>query len=179
MSDEFPAPTADDFHYCSRCAAPLLLRSLPTEERPRLICHNGHILYINPKVVVSVVAERGGRLLLMRRAIEPRKGAWTTPGGFMEIDESVEECAIRETREETGLAVRLTGIIGVYSKPAPEGPGIVTLVYQGRVAAGRPKPGREALDLRWFRPEEIPWDELAYDTTRLALRDWLQSRRQR
>ena len=177
MSDEYSAPAADDFRYCPHCAALLLLRSLPTEERPRLVCHNGHILYVNPKVVVSVVAERGGRLLLMRRAIEPRQGAWTTPGGFMEIDESVEECAIREALEETGVTIRLLDIIGVYSKPAPEGRGIVSIVFRGRVTQGRPTPGREALELRWFRPEEIPWDELAYDTTRWALRDWLQSRR--
>ena len=142
-----------------------------------MACEHGHILYVNPKLVVHVVAERGGRVLLMRRAIEPRLGAWTMPGGFMEIDESVEECAVREALEETGVTVRLLELVGVYSKPAPEGPGVVSIVYRGRVTGGRPNAGREALEVRWFRPEEIPWEELAYDTTRWALRDWLQGRR--
>ena len=141
-----------------------------------MACEHGHILYVNPKLVVHVVAERGGRVLLMRRAIEPRLGAWTMPGGFMEIDESVEECAVREAMEETGVAVRLLQLLGVYSKPAPPGPGIVSIAYRGRVTGGRASPGREALEVRWFRPEEIPWEELAYDTTRWALRDWLRSR---
>ncbi len=175
MPDEYAAP-ADDLHYCPHCAAPLVYRLLPTEDRPRLVCDRGHILYVNPKLVVNVVVERRGRLLLMRRAIEPRYGAWTMPGGFLEIDESVDECAARECLEETGVKVSIVDIVGVYSKPTPEGPGIVSIVFRGR-ASGRPSPGREALEVRWFRPEEIPWEELAYDTTRWALRDWLEARR--
>ncbi len=175
MPDEYAAP-ADDLHYCPHCAAPLVYRLLPTEDRPRLVCDRGHILYVNPKLVVNVVVERRGRLLLMRRAIEPRYGAWTMPGGFLEIDESVDECAARECLEETGVKVSTVDIVGVYSKPTPEGPGIVSIVFRGR-ASGRPSPGREALEVRWFRPEEIPWEELAYDTTRWALRDWLEARR--
>ena len=175
MPDEYAAP-ADDLHYCPHCAAPLVYRLLPSEDRPRLVCDRGHILYVNPKLVVNVIVERRGRLLLMRRAIEPRYGAWTMPGGFLEIDESVEECAAREALEETGVKVSIVDIVGVYSKPTPEGPGIVSIVFRGR-ASGRASPGREALEVRWFRPEEIPWEELAYDTTRWALRDWLKGRR--
>ncbi|MBI2912361.1 MAG: NUDIX hydrolase [Chloroflexi bacterium] len=174
MPDEYPLPAGDGLRYCPYCAAPLVYRLLPTEDRPRLVCDRGHILYVNPKLVVNVVPERRGRILLMRRAIEPRYGAWTMPGGFMEIDESVEECAVREAQEETGVTVRLGDIVGVYSKPAPEGPGIVSIVFRGRVAAGRASPGREALAVRWFRPQDIPWDDLAYETTRWALRDWLK-----
>jgi ADP-ribose pyrophosphatase YjhB (NUDIX family) len=88
----------------------------------------------------------------MRRAIEPRYGAWTFPGGFMEIDETVEECAVRETREEVGVEVRLDALVGVYSRPGPVGPGIVSIVYRGRVTAGAVDVGREALEARWFRP---------------------------
>src|SRR3970040_1699221 len=153
------------------------LRDLPEQDRPRLVGDRGHILYANPKVIVGVIPERRGRVLLMRRAIEPRYGAWTFPGGFMEIDETVEECAVRETREEVGVEVRLDALVGVYSRPAPVGPGIVSIVYRGRVTGGAVDVGREALEARWFRPEEIPWDELAYETTRWALRDWLKGRR--
>ncbi len=113
----------------------------------------------------------------MRRAIEPRYGAWTFPGGFMEIDETVEECAVREAQEEVGVEVRITELVGVYSRPAPDGPGIVSIVYRGRSAEGEMEVGREALEARWFLPQEIPWDELAYETTRWALQDWLKSRR--
>ncbi len=176
MTDEHALAGAD-LQYCPYCAAPLVMRLLPSEDRPRLVCDRGHILYVNPKLVVHVIAERGGRVLLMRRAIEPRYGAWTIPGGFMEIDETAEECAVREAQEEVGVEVRIVELFGVYSRPAPDGPGIVSMVYRGRVHRGRPAPGREALAVRWFRPEQIPWEGLAYDTTRDALLDWLKGRR--
>jgi ADP-ribose pyrophosphatase YjhB (NUDIX family) len=165
----------EELAYCPRCGAPLVVRLIDTEDRPRLICDRGHILYVNPKVVVGVIPERRGKVLLLRRAIEPRLGAWTFPGGFMEIDETVEECAAREAHEETGVHVRVVELVGVYSRPGPHpGPGIVSIVYRGTVGAGKPAPGREALETRWFAPEEIPWDELAYDTTRWALSDWVE-----
>lgn len=176
MSDE-AIVSGDYLQYCPRCAAPLIARLLPTEDRPRLVCDRGHILYVNPKLVVGVVPERRGRILLLRRAIEPRIGFWTYPGGFMEIDESVEECAAREALEEIGLKVHITGLVGVYSRPGPHGPGIVSIVLRGRVREGRVQPGRESLEARWFRPQDIPWDDLAYETTRWALRDWLERHR--
>ncbi len=173
---QYPSP-ADRLRFCPYCAEPLSLRLVPTEDRPRLVCDREHILYVNPKVVVNVVAERRGRLLLMRRAIEPRVGTWTMPGGFMEMDESVEECAVREAQEETGVTVRPLELVGLYSRPAPPGPGIVSIVFRGPVYKGRASPGREALEVRWFQPEEIPWRDLSYETTHWALRDWLASRR--
>ena len=175
MGDEALAYAgADELAYCPRCGAPLVVRLIETEDRPRLICDRGHILYVNPKVVVGVIPERDGRVLLLRRAIEPRHGFWTYPGGFMEIDESVEECAAREAHEEIGVSVQVHDIVGVYSRPGPHpGPGIVSIVFHGTVAAGEPEPGHEALETRWFTPEDIPWDELAYDTTRWALTDWI------
>ncbi len=172
-----PSAPSEDLQYCPHCGDPLIIRLLPSEDRPRLVCDRGHILYVNPKLIVGVIPERRGRLLLMRRAIEPRYGAWTFPGGFMEIDETVEECAVREAQEEVGVEVRITELVGVYSRPAPAAPGIVSIVYRGRITAGEVKAGREALEARWFRPGEIPWDELAYETTRWALQDWLKGRR--
>jgi len=176
MAQEPLAP-GEELRHCPKCGAPLLLRLLPTEDRPRLVCDRGHILYVNPKVIVGVIPERRGRILLMRRGIEPRYGAWTYPGGFLEIDETMEECAAREAREEVGVQVRLGNIVGLYSRPAPHSPGIVSIVYRGRVIRGRVSLGREALEARWLRPEEIPWDDLAYETTRWALRDWLKQKR--
>jgi ADP-ribose pyrophosphatase YjhB (NUDIX family) len=176
LTDEVLAPGGEHLQYCPRCAAPLIARLIPTEDRPRHICDRGHILYVNPKLVVGVIPERRGRVLLLRRAIEPRHGFWTFPGGFMEIDESVEECAAREALEEVGVTVRIVDLVGVYSRP---GLGIVSIVFRGRAPAGRLSPGREALEARWTEPAEIPWDELAYDTTRWALRDWLDGHRRR
>jgi ADP-ribose pyrophosphatase YjhB (NUDIX family) len=165
----------EDLHYCPECAAPLIVRLIPTEDRPRLICDRGHILYVNPKVVVGVIPEHAGKVLLLRRAIEPRYGTWTFPGGFMEIDETLEECAAREAHEETGVHVKVVDLVGVYSRPGAPGPGIVSIVFRGSVGTPRAEPGREALQTRWFSPDEIPWDDLAYDTTRWALSAWLES----
>jgi ADP-ribose pyrophosphatase YjhB (NUDIX family) len=167
-----------DLAYCPRCGAPLVMRLIDTEDRPRLICDRGHILYVNPKVVVGVIPERDGRVLLLRRAIEPRHNAWTFPGGFMEIDETVEQCAAREAHEEVGVEVTVGPLVGLYSRPGPHpGPGIVSIVYDGTVRPGdEPDVGREALEARWFDPNDIPWDDLAYDTTRWALRDWIAHR---
>lgn len=176
MAEPSSAP-GDDLQYCPHCGAPLFLRMLPTEDRPRLVCDRGHILYVNPRLIAGVIPERRGRILLMRRAIEPRYGAWTFPGGFMEIDETVEECAVREAMEEVGVQVKIGELVGVYSRPGPHGPGIVSIVYRGRVVGGRVNAGREALEARWHRPDEIPWEELAYETTRWALRDWLDAGR--
>ena len=178
VTDDLVHVGGEDLRYCPRCGAPLVVRLIETEDRPRLICDRGHILYVNPVLVVGVIPERRGRILLLRRAIEPRRGFWTYPGGFMEIDETVEECAAREAHEEVGVSVRVLDLIGVYSRPGPHpGPGIVSIVYRGTVAAGRPHISREALEARWFRPDDIPWDELAYETTGWALSDWVEHRR--
>jgi ADP-ribose pyrophosphatase YjhB (NUDIX family) len=162
--------------YCGYCGAPLSERWVEAEERLRLVCPQGHISYLNPKVIVSVIVEEEGKVLLLRRAIEPRRGYWTFPGGYMEIDESVEECARRESREETGLELELAGLVGIFSRPAPQGPGIVSIVFRGRIVGGELTPGHEVLEARFVPLEAIPWEELAYDTTRQALAAYLAQR---
>ena len=99
--------------FCHQCGSQLRERLPEGDERLRLVCSRcGFIHYINPKVVVGAIPERAGRVLLMRRAIEPRYGAWTFPGGFMEVDETAEEAALRETEEELGLALTLGSAAG-------------------------------------------------------------------
>jgi ADP-ribose pyrophosphatase YjhB (NUDIX family) len=173
--------------FCHQCGGPLHERLVEGEDRPRLVCSRcGFIHYRNPKVVVGVIPERAGRVLLMRRAIEPRYGAWTFPGGFMEVDETVEEAARRETEEEIGLSLAIGPLLGIYSRPStrgssdPErGPGVVVVVFRARVGRTPPMPGKECLETAWFRPEEIPWEELAFETTRWALRDWVALKNRR
>ncbi len=167
----------NEYKFCPYCGRPLSLTKLPTEDRSRLICEQEHILYLNPKVLVHVLAERDGRILLVRRAIEPRSGYWTLPGGFMEIDETVEECALREVREETNVEAQLEGLLAVYSKAAPPGPGLVFLIYSAVVIKGEPETTREVSEVGWFTPADIPWDELAYDTTQMALHAWAELKR--
>lgn len=162
--------------FCHQCGGRLEEKPIAGEERPRLVCRDCHFIhYVNPKVVVGAIPERRGRALLLRRAIEPRYGTWTFPSGYMEVDESAEEAALRETEEEVGLSVALGPLLGVYSRP---GPGIVAVVFRARAPnagapGGRPRCGHEALELAWFGAEGIPWDDLAFETTLWALRDWV------
>ena len=170
--------------FCHQCGGQLQERLVEGEERPRLVCSRcGFIHYVNPKVVVGAIPERGGRILLMRRAIEPRYGAWTFPGGFMEVDETVEQAALREAEEEVGLSLKLGKLVGIYSRPAGPasggGPGILVVVFRARADRTPPDPGHECLEVAWFPPEDIPWEELAFDTTRWALRDWVAFKERR
>jgi ADP-ribose pyrophosphatase YjhB (NUDIX family) len=157
--------------FCHQCGGGLEEKLLAGEDRPRLVCGECQFVhYVNPKVVVGAIPRRRGRLLLLRRAIEPRYGTWTFPGGYMELDESVQEAALREAKEEVRLSLTLGPLLGVYSRP---GPGIGVIVFNARAPNGRPRRGHEALELAWFEPEGIPWDDLAFETTRWALRDWV------
>ncbi len=169
--------TTDDAHlplprHCHQCGGALRLQHVTEEQRDRLVCQAcGFIHYLNPRVVAAAIPERDGSVLLMRRALEPRRGYWTPPGGFVELGESTEEAALRESEEEVGLPLELAGLLGVYSRPAA---GIVVVVYRALALREEPNLGSEALEARWFTPEAIPWDDLAFETTVRALRDWVE-----
>lgn len=157
--------------FCPDCGGGLTARALPAEEhRERLVCAVcGRIHYINPKVVAAVLPVRAGRVLLLRRAFEPRARTWVFPGGFVEWGETTEQAAAREAREETGVSVEIGPVLGVYNRV---GPGVVIVVYHGQTDGANAAPGREALELAWFTPAQLPWSTLAFDTTEAALRDW-------
>ena len=162
-----PQPT-----HCQQCGGDLRSQYVTEEQRDRLVCQAcGFIHYLNPRVVAAAIPERDGSVLLMRRALEPRRGYWTPPGGFVELGESTEEAALRESEEEVGLPLELAGLLGVYSRPAV---GIVVVVYRALALREEPNLGSEALEARWFTPQAIPWDDLAFDTTARALRDWVE-----
>lgn len=172
--DGVPRWMRESYTYCSRCGAELRFGEVPDEERHRLLCDScGFITYINPRMVVTTLPVTGeGKVILLRRGIEPGHGQWAQPGGFLEIDETAMQGAARETLEETGLLVELTRIVGLYSRPQA---GIVVVAYEARVTGGIPTTGAEALEIRDFAPESIPWEGIAFNTTTWALRDWVHS----
>jgi ADP-ribose pyrophosphatase YjhB (NUDIX family) len=171
-SEDLPLTLGEEPRFCPACGRPVEPRVLEDDHRPRLICAVGHVTWRNPRVVVGTLPVRGGRVYLARRDIEPRRGRWTCPGGFLEVGESTQEGARRETEEETELRVDIGNLIGVYSRPHA---GVVTIVYEATVVGGVPQPAAETSEVRDFGPDEIPWDELAFSTVDSALRDWVAS----
>lgn len=171
-SDTYPLSLGEEPRFCPACGRPVEARTLETDHRPRLVCPEGHVTWRNPRVVVGTLPVRDGRVYLARRDIEPRLGRWTCPGGFLELGESTQEGARRETEEETELRVEIGRLIGVYSRPHA---GVVTIVYEASVVGGEPRPAAETSEVRDFGPDEIPWDELAFSTVESALRDWVAS----
>src|SRR6478736_550865 len=142
---------ASSLNFCSRCGASLRFGAIDGEDRDRLSCPAcGHIAYVNPRLVVTVFPITDeGKIVLLRRGIEPGLGAWAQPGGFLEADETVIAGAIRETREETGLIVEPVSIVGLYSKPQAA---IVVVAFESRITGGTPTITPEALEVRPFAP---------------------------
>ena len=171
-SDAYPLSLGEEPRYCPACGRPVEPRTLEADHRPRLVCAEGHVTWRNPRVVVGTLPVRDGRVYLARRAIEPADGRWGNPSGFLELGESTQEGARRETEEETQLLVEIGRLIGVYSRPHA---GVITIVYEASVVGGAPEPAAETSEVRDFGPDEIPWDELAFSTVESALRDWVGS----
>ncbi len=169
-----PSWLAATVRHCSRCGARLRYGPITGEHRHRAACEAcGFIAYINPRPVVTTIPVLDdGRVMLLRRALEPGYGAWAQPGGFLEADETALQGAVRETREETGLIVEPVGIVGLYSRPQAA---IVVVAFEARIVGGEPRPTPEALEIRPFDPTTIPWPEIAFDTSVWALSDWIRS----
>ena len=156
--------------FCAACGRRLVERFVAEEARERLVCGAcGEIRYVNPLLVAGTIPVAGGRVWLLRRAIEPRYGAWTFPAGYMELGETVEEAAIRETSEELGVEVSLGPLLNVYSRRATTS---VLMVFLAETL-GEPRGGKETLEFATFHPDSIPWDDLAFWNTEAALRDWV------
>jgi len=161
----FLAPST--IRFCPLCAAPLGREAVPPDQREQAVCPACRfVFYLNPKVVAGTIPEQDGRILLTRRAIDPSRGLWTFPGGFVDFGESVTDAALRETFEETGLKVELTGLLNVYSYPGAP----VIIIYRARVTGGTLTSCPENDAIEWRKPSEIPWDALAFPSTREALR---------
>jgi ADP-ribose pyrophosphatase YjhB (NUDIX family) len=162
-----------DYRFCSRCGAKL--KENVIDHKRRLFCPAcGFVQYSNPVPAAAVAIVQDGEILLVQRAIEPRKGLWSLPAGFIEIDESVQQCAVREVKEETNLDVELSGLLAVYS--VFDDPRYICLlvVYSGKILAGELKCGDDASDAKFFPPSALP--PIAFKVHRLAIEAAFQKR---
>ena len=159
--------------YCPHCAGRLAAKMI--DEKERLVCQEcGFIFYINPKVAAGALIEHQERVVLVRRGIEPRAGYWALPSGFAEYGETIEETAIRECREETGLEIELDDLLGVYSVNSNFYGHLILVLYSGHVVGGELVAGDDASEAALFAPAELPAD-MAFRAHCQALRDWTKN----
>jgi 8-oxo-dGTP diphosphatase len=145
------------------------------DERERLVCQEcGFIFYINPKVAAGVLVEEEGQVVLVRRGIQPCAGYWALPSGFAEYGETIEETAVRECHEETGLEVELDDLLGVYSVNSDFYGCLVLVLYSGHVVGGELAAGDDASEAGLFAPDELPTN-IAFWAHRQALCDWKEA----
>lgn len=164
----------DTPRFCVLCGGGLRLRRLAADDRPRRVCVAcGHVHYENPKVVIGSACLYDDRVLLCRRAIEPRAGFWTVPAGFLELDESPEEGAMREAQEEARARIAVEGLVAVYSIPRI---GQVQLMYRAKLLDPEISAGLESLEVGLFAFDDIPWPELAFPTVERLLRRTMELR---
>jgi ADP-ribose pyrophosphatase YjhB (NUDIX family) len=162
-------------NFCSECGSIVMLRVPDGDHLPRHVCTDcGTIHYQNPKMVVGCIPEWEDKVLLCRRAIEPKHGYWTLPAGFMENGETTLEGAARETWEEAGARIEIGGLYTLYNLPHINQ---VYLMFRARLLDLDFKPGIESLETRLFSEAEIPWDEIAFRTVHATLEQYFDDRR--
>jgi ADP-ribose pyrophosphatase YjhB (NUDIX family) len=160
--------------FCPSCGAQVASRVPPGDSLPRHVCDAcGNIHYQNPKLVLGTIPAWQGRLLLCRRAIEPRYGYWTLPAGFMENDETAGEAAMRETLEEAGARIELEAPFSMISVPYVNQ---VHMFYRARLLDLEFKPGVESLEVALFEEAKMPWKDIAFRTVGLTLKHWFADR---
>ncbi len=147
-------------NYCSECGHKVVNKIPPGDTTSRFMCESCNIVhYQNPKVIAGCIAQWQGKVLLCKRAIEPRIGSWTVPAGYMENGETMERAALRETREETGADVRLDVLYSVFDIEAIDQ---IYIIYRGVMTSPNIVAGPECSEARLFELDEIPWDNLFY-----------------
>jgi ADP-ribose pyrophosphatase YjhB (NUDIX family) len=161
--------------FCSHCGAGVTHRVPEGDSLERAVCDRcGHIQYLNPKIVVGCLPVYGERILMCKRAIEPRYGLWTLPAGFMENNESAAEGAAREAMEEANARVAIEELYTVYSIPHISQ---VYMMFRARLLDREVAPGIESLEVKLVTEDEIPWDQLAFTMVRRTLTHFLEDRR--
>lgn len=162
-------------NYCSHCGSAQLVRKVPEGDNlPRFVCERCHTThYQNPKIVVGCLPEWEDKILLCKRAIEPRYGLWTLPAGFMENNETLEQGAARETWEEAQARLEQLSLYTVFSLPHISQ---VYIIFRAQLCDLTYAAGVESLDVRLFSKDEIPWDELAFPVIHKTLIHYFQDR---
>ena len=163
-----------EYRYCVECSGELIVRILTPGEPERLVCSRcGRIHHLDPKLTSCGLLTRNGSVLLVRRTRPPARNRWCVPGGFVDRGETLEAAAVREVLEETGLQTEVRSLYGLYSY---SGYPVVVAIYDMEIRAGVLIPNEdECSAARWFSPEEIPWDQLAFQSTVDAVRQWVSS----
>jgi ADP-ribose pyrophosphatase YjhB (NUDIX family) len=144
---------------------------VPDHKENKVCTKCGFVYFLGPKLVAGCLIADGDRTLLLRRGLAPSLGKWTYPGGFVDLGETPEKCALRETVEEIGMTVKDPELLGIYAdrqEPMP----IIVVTYLAKPGAETPILTPEATEVRYFGAEEIPWDDLAFDTTVQAIEAW-------
>ena len=161
------------FKYCVFCGAELNLQRI--EDRQRLVCPGcGRIHYENPlPCAAAFVSNSRGGILLVKRGIEPARGRWALPSGFIEIDETPQTACLRELKEETGLSGKILRLLGVYSQESVMYKNVLIIGYEVE-PAGTPSPGSDSIDVRYFLPSELP--EIAFPSHREMIEDGMRGR---
>ena len=159
------------FRFCPLCGGSLESRLLKSGDPERLVCAAcGFVFYLDPKLAVgTIIHDDRGRVVLVRRAIEPGYGKWVFPGGYVDRGEEVQVAAIREAREEVGLDVRIDRLVNIYSY---SGRTPVIIVYAATMVGGCLGCDEEGLEAAFFERSAIPWDDLAFRSTHEALREY-------
>jgi ADP-ribose pyrophosphatase YjhB (NUDIX family) len=162
-------------NFCSNCGTAVVIRIPTGDDKPRHVCDNcGTVHYRNPLMVVGSIPEWEDKILLCKRAIEPRLGYWTLPAGFMELDETTGAAAMRETLEEANARIELNGLYTMLSVPHANQ---VHIFYRARLLDLDFGPGTESLEVALFREDEIPWEEIAFRTISATLRHFFDDRK--
>jgi len=161
--------------FCSQCGHAITQRIPEGDNLPRFVCEQcDTIHYQNPNIVTGCIPVYGDKILLCKRAIEPRYGLWTLPAGFMENQETLEQAAMRESAEEAHANVELEQLYTVFSLPHVNQ---VYIMFRARLLDESFKPGIESLEVKLFSEDEIPWDELAFRTIHYSLKYYFEDRR--
>ncbi|MEJ2586316.1 MAG: NUDIX hydrolase [Deltaproteobacteria bacterium] len=159
-----------EFRFCPVCGGPVHQKMIKVGEPERLVCSAcEYVVYLDPKVVACSVLELDGKVVLLKRAINPEKGKWVLPGGYVDRGEPVPHAAVREAFEECGLKIRIRGLLGVYSY---EGYIPVVIVHIAEAVGGTLLSGDETREAKTFSKGEIPWPDLAFRSTTDALGDY-------
>jgi ADP-ribose pyrophosphatase YjhB (NUDIX family) len=159
-------------NYCPVCGQPLTDGFRYGKQR-RVCAACGFVHFRDPKVATATFVTRDDHVLLIQRGVEPRKGKWGFPAGFVDYGEDPREAARREVREETGLDVRITGLVDVVGPEGSDDMASIVLMFRAAIVSGTLSAGDDAAEVAFYAPDEIPMGDLAFESTRLLLKHWL------